>query len=814
MRTNAIALALAVAAIVRGANSTPDPVTIFPTTADRGSDIRVTVRNALPVDKATVRLMSRTGPYPEFPADSVKDGTVEFKVPADLALGSYSVTVVIGGRHYAAVDSLKVLPAPGWQVRLSKVEPATTYDTERVWTLDTTKPSKEAKPLNVADLTVRGYDALTNHVPEQVVVNGKRQPVIGTGCSTMPPPGTKEEPKPNSIYGEIKDGALRLCRVPVAGSAQPDIRIGTTQIVDMDVSTPEAIWVPDYKPKEIRTARLKLMGSSFVLERPQDNEILANGEHVHVTWDTCSQLPGPGAKNRPIENEVHGRVVSSDEIELCRVPVPDDGDMLFAVRQGDLLSEPRAFKVFRYSKVLVATVSAIAAGALGLVVLVLIGFVKKHHVGEPGMGRLKMLFLDPETNTYSLSKLQFYLWTGAAVFGYSYLVISKMLVQREGWPDIPGTLPGIIAIGAGTAIGSQVVTGVRGPKGSGAESPNFSDFVTSGGVAAADRIQMLVWTLFGVGAFCLAVVQQTPGDIKELSPVPEGMLYLMGLSSVGYLGGKLARKPGPVINEISITPSESDEAVLGEAAGQATAPPSLAQPTAQAQAAAQGLPAVASVNAQKAVAALTGALTAAKKAKTTADVTALIGTFGDFRTQAESAAAAAANDYSQAGAPPEAGGAAEIAQKAAAALQDLAAGVTQSIAAATSAAGAPRPLGFTRAIELKGRNLCAEALLEIGGAVLPSRMLVPQDGKKMPQVVLREADNPSMARVLRLCIDPAGLEAPDLAQYKRWFGKNTAEPLTLTLTNPDGQKSDITFAIPPGAAQAEAKTGNEPEARK
>jgi hypothetical protein len=422
-----------------------------------------------------------------------------------------------------------------------------------------------------------------------------------------------------------------------------------------------------------------------------------------------------------------------------------------------------------------------------------------------------MLFLDPETNTYSLSKLQFYLWTGAAVFGYSYLVISKMLVQREGWPDIPGTLPGIIAIGAGTAIGSQVVTSVRGPKGSGPESPNFSDFVTSGGVAAPDRIQMLIWTLFGVGAFCLAVMQQTPGDIKELSPVPEGMLYLMGLSSVGYLGGKLARKPGPIINEISITPSESDEAVLGEVAAHAAAPPSLAQPVAQAQAVAQGLPAAASANAQSAVAALTNALQTAKKAKTSADVTALIDTIGGLRTQAEAAAAAAANDYSQPGAAPEAAGAAEIAQKAAAALQDMAAGLTQAIAEATRASGVRQALGFTRSIELKGRNLGSDALLEISGTELPSRMLVPQEGKKMPQMVLREQDNPSMARVLRLCIDSAALEAPDLAQYKRWFGKNTIEPLTLTLTNPDGQKADITFSIPPGAAQTEAKAVNAPE---
>lgn len=794
MRT--ILLALMATAALWGV----DPVTIFPTTATRGTNVRVTVPNAPEVKVGTVRLASRTGWKQEVAASPVKAGTVEFAVPPKLPLGAYSVTARLDGRDFVAGDWLKVMPAPDWQVHLSKVDPETTYDTEPVWILDRTKTAKEAKPLNVAEVTVRGQAT----VPERILVNGKQAPVVAAPCANMPLAGTEQDPAPNRIYGEIVNGDLRLCQVPVPTSGRLEIAIGGTPAIP-ESARGETVWVPNYKPRQIRTARMKLQGSGFLQDRPEDNEIIVNGAHVRVRWDSCSQLPGGGAKNNPVENEVHGQVVSSDQIEVCRVPVPDDGEMMLVVRQGDLLSEPRSFKVFRYSQVPVATVSAIAAGALGLLVLVLMGFVDKHHLPEPGAGRLRILFLDAETNTYSLSKFQFYLWTAAALFGYSYLVISKMLVQRAAWPDIPGTLPGIIAIGAGTAIGSQVVTGVRGPKGSGAESPNLSDFVTSGGVAAADRIQMLVWTLFGVGAFCLAVVQQTPGAIQELSPVPQGMLYLMGLSSVGYLGGKLARKPGPVINEISITPSESEETVWGAGAGQVAAPPNLAQPVAQAQAVAQGLPAVASPIAKKAVDALTDALVAAKQAKTAAGVTALIASLANFRTQAESAASDAANQFSQSGAPPDAAGAAENAQKAAAALQDLAAGVTQAASVAAGGADVPKPAGVPRTIDLRGRNLSTEALLEINGDELPFRMLMPQDGKKMPQVVLREQDDQSMARLMRLSIDPAALEAPDLGQYTRWFGKNGA--LRLTLTNPDGQKADISFSIPPGAAPGAASAG-------
>src|SRR3974390_2101003 len=100
MKTYPVVFVLAAEAIILGAN--PPPVAIFPTTAARGGDVRVTVPNAPKVDTATVRLISRNGPRPDFDATSVKDGTVEFTVPADLPLGSYSVTVVLGGGHYPA----------------------------------------------------------------------------------------------------------------------------------------------------------------------------------------------------------------------------------------------------------------------------------------------------------------------------------------------------------------------------------------------------------------------------------------------------------------------------------------------------------------------------------------------------------------------------------------------------------------------------------------------------------------------------------------------------------------------------------------
>ncbi|UFS70443.1 hypothetical protein LPW11_21560 [Geomonas sp. RF6] len=573
----------------------------------------------------------------------------------------------------------------------------------------------------------------------------------------------------------------------------------------------ETVWVPDRKVPKLKTARLSLRGRGFLTQRPQDNEIIINGQTQEVHWDGCT-LPEPDPAH-PSPNVIHGSVLSPERIELCRVPVPRDGTLRLAVKQGELTTEVQRFTVYRWGATPVAIAAGIGAGLLALVVVALIyRFISD----QPKNGRytpLKALFLDPETDTYSLSKLQFYLWTLAALFGYGYLVISRVLVQQQSWPDIPGTLPGIIAIGAGTSVGAQLVTNVRGPKGSGTENPSLGDFVTSGGVAAPERVQMLVWTLFGVGIFCLSVVQHPPGAIRELDPVPDGMLYLMGLSAVGYLGGKLARKPGPVINEISISPAESDEALSNAATPPPAPPPNIANAVAVAEASLAELKEV-PAGSLAAVNALKEAVAAASETKTASDVGALVETLKEKRLTADAAAQTAAEGYLRSAATAGGARAAEIAQEAAAAVQELAAAVS----AAVSLAKAPRlqekgVLNFTRSVELRGRNLSSEGIIEIDGDELPFRMLRKNDqGHRAPEVVIREQEDPTLGRVLRLLIDPAELEGPDFQKYKRWFGMSSTGKKTFTIINPDGQKADLSFTVPPASAQSSVKRGQEVEA--
>ena len=578
---------------------------------------------------------------------------------------------------------------------------------------------------------------------------------------------------------------------------------GTGRTETVHIDTPDQ----NGNPVDVETVALSLRGHRFSTNKDHPPTIvLDNHGAIKVNWDEClgGAFSGQGNPVTTPDDLTHGQVIGPDQIELCRVPVYGS-PFKVAVKQDDGETNFAEFRVYRGTTQSVAAAAAVIALSLALLVLFLVRIFKRNQ-GEAKYNALKILFLDNETDTYSLSKFQFYLWTAAAIFGYAYLSISKMIVRGEAWPDIPETLPAIIAVGAGTAIGAQFVTNVRGPKGAGAEEPSLGDLVTSGGVAAPERVQMFVWTILGVAGFCVAVLNQPPGIIDQLAAVPTGIMYMMGISSVGYLGGKLARKPGPIINELSITPSESDEDVASETARPPATVPIVSQPIAQAKTAQAALATASTEHGLQTVQALAKAISKAETIKTVADGTAAAVEIAKLRDDAAAAADLAAKEFAVAPPADEASRvSAETAQQAAAAVHDL----SDRITAILGDAAIPAAPKFTRVIELRGRNLSQHALFEIDGGELPFRMLRPDlEGHRLPEVVIKESDDPTMtlAQVLRLSIDPDQLEDPDLRQYKKWFGQPTTVKKTFSLISPDGQRADIGFTIPPAAAQSIVKT--------
>ena len=189
---------------------------------------------------------------------------------------------------------------------------------------------------------------------------------------------------------------------------------------------------------------------------------------------------------------------------------------------------------------------AILAGIFLVIYLIL-------RAGEQGVSHevagstyfLTALFLDKQTNTYSLSQCQFYAWTSASILGYIYLAAAKSMIQGSmAFPDIPAGLPGILLASAGTTVLAAGISNSKGNKGAGEIHPSVADFIAAGGVVAAERLQFVVWTIVGVVTFVRLVFLSDPSTIDGLPQIPNGFLQLMGISSAGYLGGKLSAQGG------------------------------------------------------------------------------------------------------------------------------------------------------------------------------------------------------------------------------------------------------------------------------
>ena len=66
-----------------------------------------------------------------------------------------------------------------------------------------------------------------------------------------------------------------------------------------------------------------------------------------------------------------------------------------------------------------------------------------------------------------------------------------------------------------------------------------------------------------MGSFLFSVVLSNPASIGNLPGIPDRLLLLSGVSASGYLGGKLARKAGPILDEILLDADHSQLTVFG-----------------------------------------------------------------------------------------------------------------------------------------------------------------------------------------------------------------------------------------------------------
>ncbi len=328
----------------------------------------------------------------------------------------------------------------------------------------------------------------------------------------------------------------------------------------------QAVRVTSVQPhvayEEADTYSFSVLGDGFSLVGP-DNKVLLESREIPVCWNNDSAC----SSNRAMGT---GTATSGRQLDL-KLPSSFQGQFKGSsrvqIRVGNNESSSDAAMSVTLARVSRNAPIWIAAVILALLVLLvggLLGVSKgAHQVAGVQLSLLSALFLDKATDTYSLSRAQFYAWTGAAVFGYSYLTIAWSFLQgRLEFAPIPDNLPGILIASATTAT---VVVGLNNskPKGAGSVQPSLADFISTGGMAVPERLQFLVWTVLGVLTFVFLIVMADPATIATLPSIPDRFLYLMGISSAGYVGGRLARKGGPVVDDILAKPSSLDLEIHG-----------------------------------------------------------------------------------------------------------------------------------------------------------------------------------------------------------------------------------------------------------
>lgn len=168
----------------------------------------------------------------------------------------------------------------------------------------------------------------------------------------------------------------------------------------------------------------------------------------------------------------------------------------------------------------------------GVVFLMARGKAARYRPFEKRYATVAYLFIDPESNTLSLSRFQLIVWTAAAVVACVYVAASQSLVQWK-WqlPMVPEGLAPLLGLSVATTALAIGATEGRGSKGAGPAHPGIGDFITTGGVFAPERLQFFLWTILGAAGFVGATLAQDPATVTNPPKIPENFLPLMGVSA-------------------------------------------------------------------------------------------------------------------------------------------------------------------------------------------------------------------------------------------------------------------------------------------
>jgi hypothetical protein len=355
--------------------------------------------------------------------------------------------------------------------------------------------------------------------------------------------------------GDASASPAKTVPILIAGSASKKLVV-YSELGELDPKI-ESVSPRVIFPNEEGSFSFQVIGSGFSPTGPDNHLIISHGNQkdgfdpigeIELCWQghRCEK------PSRAVAIFKNNRQLNFDNVRIDHY-----GELAVQIRVGEKRSDPpypiKLSRVHPWIPLLLA--AAIAAVLIGIVFWMGMKALKKDTLGA--------LLLDQDTNTYSLSRFQFYLWTLAAVFSYTFFFVSLSFVQgRLEFVDVPDGLPGIVLISASTTVFALGISNAKGNKGSGQVDPSLADFFSAGGYIVPERLQFFIWTVLGVGVYLVVVIFQNPAEIKGLPTIPNGFLQLSGISSLGYLGGKLARKPGPAISSIFNVSYDSSSQIL------------------------------------------------------------------------------------------------------------------------------------------------------------------------------------------------------------------------------------------------------------
>jgi hypothetical protein len=299
---------------------------------------------------------------------------------------------------------------------------------------------------------------------------------------------------------------------------------------------------------------------------PKDNNIYISGQGlIAKSWaDKKSDCDEKRKEQMPC---IWYDVQDPDKLHVVGYPKETyQGPLSFAVRVGSVQSSQKKLVLARLSPTELRFWSILIFGVLAYIIYRLVARGMRNYIIDgKSYTPFYSFFIDKETDTYSLSKFQLLLFSAVFIFGYLYVFLCSWLVQWQFvLPDVPANFSAILGMSAGTAVVAAGSTSARGSKGAGGIRPSAADFITTGGQVVPERFQYFVWTLVACFGFVALMLSQDPATIAGFPTIPQGLLYVMGVSAGGYLAGKVTRPPGPVIRNISWDKDNNLLVVQGE----------------------------------------------------------------------------------------------------------------------------------------------------------------------------------------------------------------------------------------------------------